>query len=272
MLFNGVRTAALARSKEAGKNETECAMAVILRESLQLVSDPRNLDGSVEEVFRLMLGVDCKRRAARLFTRPESVTAVVGFGGVLSGACVYRSGARAALRIAALMTGMEFTSMDDTVKDAIGEIGNMLAGAWKGKVPESGRQLRPVGAGSDYRKRLQPACAGARVQAAPHVSLRRCKLRSDDRLRRDSIASSGFRVGIPIFERLQGRCSLGKHRLECCGMGYSNPGTAVDTWVNVSVFREWEAIARWIVVCCKAQPPACRLLQGTASGLSSMQV
>ena len=34
-------------------------------------------------------------------------------------------------------------------------------------------------------------------------------------------------MGIPIFERLQGRCSLGSHRLECCGIGYINPGTAV---------------------------------------------
>ena len=28
------------------------------------VSDPRNLDASVEEVFRLMLGVDCRARGA----------------------------------------------------------------------------------------------------------------------------------------------------------------------------------------------------------------
>ncbi len=159
MLFNGVRTAALARSKEAGKNETECAMAVTMRESLQLVSDPRNLDGSVEEVFRLMLGVDCKRVSGPAVHEAESVTAVVGFGGVLSGACVYRSGARAALRIAALMTGMEFTSMDDTVKDAIGEIGNMLAGAWKGKVPNlaanCGLSVPAVITGSNYHLHVQ---------------------------------------------------------------------------------------------------------------------
>ncbi len=36
-------------------------MAVSLRESVQQVSDPRNLDASVEEVFRLMLGVECQR-------------------------------------------------------------------------------------------------------------------------------------------------------------------------------------------------------------------
>ena len=38
-------------------------MAVSLRESVERVSDPRNLDASVEEVFRLMLGVECRREA-----------------------------------------------------------------------------------------------------------------------------------------------------------------------------------------------------------------
>jgi chemotaxis protein CheX len=159
MLFNGVRTAALARSKEAGKNETGCAMAVSMRESLQLVSDPRNLDASVEEVFKLMLGVNCERVSGPVSEEAESVTAVVGFGGVLSGACVYRSGARAAMRVAALMTGMEFTSLDDTVKDAIGEIGNMLAGTWKGKVPNlaanCGLSVPAVITGSNYNLHVQ---------------------------------------------------------------------------------------------------------------------
>ena len=46
-------------------------MAVSLRESIEQVSDPRNLDASVEEVFRLMLGVECQRDHAgrRLWRR-----------------------------------------------------------------------------------------------------------------------------------------------------------------------------------------------------------
>jgi len=159
MLLNGVRTAALARSQRAGKDETECVMTVSLRESVQLVSDPRNLDASVEEVFQLMLGVDCKRECSPPVHEAESVTAVVGFGGVLSGACVFRSGARAALRVAALMTGMEFNGIDDTVMDAIGEIGNMLAGAWKGKVPNlaanCGLSVPAVISGRDYNLHVQ---------------------------------------------------------------------------------------------------------------------
>jgi len=159
MLLNGVRTAALARSKGTDKDETGCSMTVSLRESVQLVSDPRNLDASVEEVFQLMLGVACTRDGCPTIQEAESVTAVVGFGGLLSGACVFRSGASTALRVAALMTGMEFATIDDTVKDAIGEIGNMLAGAWKGKLPElaanCGLSIPAVITGRDYNLHVQ---------------------------------------------------------------------------------------------------------------------
>jgi chemotaxis protein CheX len=137
----------------------EPEMAVSLRESVQLVSDPRNLDASVEEVFQLMLGVNCRRDSAPAVQELESVTAVVGFGGLLSGACVFKSGSSAAIRIAAHMTGMEFAEIDDTVKDGIGEICNMLAGAWKGKVPDlaanCGLSVPAVITGRDYNLHVQ---------------------------------------------------------------------------------------------------------------------
>jgi len=134
-------------------------MAVSLRESVHLVSDPRNLDASVEEVFQLMLGVNCRRDAVFVLDEQESVTAVVGFGGLLSGACVFRSGSSTAIKIAAHMTGMEFEEVDDTVKDGIGEICNMLAGAWKGKVPNlaanCGLSVPAVITGRDYHLHVQ---------------------------------------------------------------------------------------------------------------------
>ena len=135
-------------------------MALSLRDSVDVVSDPRNLDTSVEEVFHLMLGVNCRRYTGPVEAgEPESVTAVVGFGGLLSGACVFRSGSSAAMKIAAHMTGMEFEEVDDTVKDGIGEICNMLAGAWKGKVPDlaanTGLSVPAVITGRDYNLHVQ---------------------------------------------------------------------------------------------------------------------
>ena len=159
MLLNGVRRAAAAGARVAGTSERERTMTVSLRESVELVSDPRNLDASVEEVFQLMLGADCRRVSAALPCEAESATAVVGFGGALSGACVLSCGAGAALKIAARMTGTEFGDIDDTVKDAMGEVCNMLAGSWKGKVPElaanCGLSVPAVITGRDYNLHVQ---------------------------------------------------------------------------------------------------------------------
>ncbi len=159
MLLNGVRNAAIALGRATGMNEMERTMALSLRESVHLVSDPGNLDASVDEVFHLMLGVRCERAAGPPEVEPESVTAVVGFGGLLSGACVFRTGGLAAMKIAQQMTGMEFTSIDDIVKDGIGEICNMLAGAWKGKVPglaaNCGLSVPAVITGRDYNLHVQ---------------------------------------------------------------------------------------------------------------------
>lgn len=134
-------------------------MTVSLRESLHQVADPRNLDAGVEEVFQLMLGLECRQETDPEEPEPYSVTAVVGFGGLLSGACVLSTGRTVALTIAAHMTGMDFEEVDDTVKDAIGEICNMLAGAWKGKVPElaanCGLSVPAVITGRDYRLHVQ---------------------------------------------------------------------------------------------------------------------
>jgi chemotaxis protein CheX len=160
VLLNGVRRAAVVTTGDGGSKEMERTMTCSLRESVHLVSDPKNLDGSVEEVFKLMLGVNCKRYSGPVEIRePESVTAVVGFGGLLSGACVFRSGASAAIKIAAHMTGMEIEEVDDTVMDGIGEICNMLAGAWKGKVPDlaanCGLSIPAVICGQDYKIHVQ---------------------------------------------------------------------------------------------------------------------
>jgi chemotaxis protein CheX len=54
---------------------------------------------------------------------------------------------------------MEFAEIDDTVKDAIGEICNMLAGAWKGNVPElsanCGLSIPAVITGRNYEIHVQ---------------------------------------------------------------------------------------------------------------------
>jgi chemotaxis protein CheX len=138
-------------------------MTQSLRRSLDVISDPGSLDASVAEVFGLMLDVRCKRigdaGVGDASTSDESVTGVVGFGGALSGACVFRCDALSARTVASRMTGIEFKKIDNTVKDAIGELCNMLAGTWKGRVPElsanCGLSVPAVITGRDYRLHVQ---------------------------------------------------------------------------------------------------------------------
>jgi len=157
MALNGIRMGAGRWLTDSGQREK--VLVHSLRDNLHLVSDPRNLDSSVDEVFNMMLGVSCIVVPKTLVSDREIITAVVGFGGLLSGACVFRSGGNAALKIAANLTGMEFSEIDDTVKDAIGEICNMVAGAWKGKVPElsanCGLSIPAVITGRDYKLHVQ---------------------------------------------------------------------------------------------------------------------
>lgn len=133
--------------------------AVSLRGSVERVADPANLDESVGEVFAMMLGGVAKREGGPVSTVPESVTAVVGFGGVLSGACILRGNTAAACRLAGRLTGQEFAKVDDTVQDGFGELCNMLAGSWKSKVPElaahCGLSVPAVISGRDYNLHVQ---------------------------------------------------------------------------------------------------------------------
>jgi chemotaxis protein CheX len=134
-------------------------MTVSLRDSVERVANPHNLDVSVEEVFRLMMGVECRRSAEPLSQGVDWVTAVVGFGGLLSGACVFRAGGEEARTLATHLTGMDFAEIDDTVKDGFGELCNMIAGSWKAKVPElsagCGLSVPAVITGRDYTLRVQ---------------------------------------------------------------------------------------------------------------------
>ncbi|HVJ07583.1 MAG TPA: chemotaxis protein CheX [Acidisarcina sp.] len=105
-----------------------------VKENVQLLA----LDEAVEEVFRVMMNVACEpveSSSEPASLTGEIMTAVVGMAGVLSGTFVLRMEEAVALGMAELLTGMEFSEIDGTVNDALGEVCNMLVGAWKGKTP-----------------------------------------------------------------------------------------------------------------------------------------
>jgi chemotaxis protein CheX len=98
------------------------------------------LDRAMEEVFGTMMGMECSladdpEHAAEAM-EGETVAALIGLAGALAGTVVLQCAKAGALKISACLTGMELTEVDAMVRDAMGEVANMVAGAWKGQDPE----------------------------------------------------------------------------------------------------------------------------------------
>jgi len=94
------------------------------------------LDRAVEEVFGTMMGLECRQAGEAEPMEGETVAALIGLAGALTGTVVVQCGRAGSMRISGSLTGMEPEEVDATVRDAIGEVGNMVAGAWKGHDPE----------------------------------------------------------------------------------------------------------------------------------------
>lgn len=116
-------------------------MAEVMEQGVQsvsaMVADAAYLDQAVDEVFGLMLGaqVACVEGSVNMSPECETLTAVIGLAGAMSGACTIKALAGTAMHLTSRMLGLEVTAIDDGVLDGLGEISNMLAGAWKSKIP-----------------------------------------------------------------------------------------------------------------------------------------
>ncbi len=94
------------------------------------------MDGAVKEVFETMLGVECSSiDPPPPPAAPDSTSVLIGLAGVISGSCILQIDALSGLRIAGLLTGSDQTG-EEIVNDALGEVCNMVAGAWNRSLPE----------------------------------------------------------------------------------------------------------------------------------------
>jgi chemotaxis protein CheX len=100
---------------------------------------------ATQEVFTTMLMEEVSA-GAPLETRNErftdSISSIVGMAGANKGAVAVHSPVNVACRITELFLGMEVESLDDDVKDAMGELANMITGNVKGKLEEQGQDIR----------------------------------------------------------------------------------------------------------------------------------
>lgn len=87
-----------------------------------------------QDVFSTMLMVDLDSEAAVINQRlplPSNLSSMIGLGGGLRGVLAVHCPAVVAKAITSTFLGMEVEELNEDVKDAIGEIANMVAGNLK---------------------------------------------------------------------------------------------------------------------------------------------
>lgn len=114
------------------------------------------LDGDVREIFSTMVGVELPSstpvETETKFT--DCVTAMVGLAGSYNGMIAVHAEQATALSFASQMLGMEITECDDDVRDALGEVANMIGGSFKHHFVDDGHEVRlstpSVMSGNEY--------------------------------------------------------------------------------------------------------------------------
>ena len=92
------------------------------------------LESSALEVFEMMAGARMGLNSKTDAEPSGELTAMVGMAGALCGIMTVRCSRETATKCASLMLGGDAVSNPSTVRDALGELCNMVAGNFKAKV------------------------------------------------------------------------------------------------------------------------------------------
>lgn len=126
------------------------------------------LDHAAAEVFEMMVGTPLGPSDQATLPRVVDYTAMIGLAGDLCGVLCFRSSMASAETIAAKMLGMDECTSAESIRDALGEICNMVAGSFKAQLSDIATQcmlsVPTVVSGKDYE--LFPLANGLRVQVA----------------------------------------------------------------------------------------------------------
>jgi chemotaxis protein CheX len=107
-------------------NSGETANRITIRE-LEV-----SLERALKEITTTMFNCDSEIIAIdRVDAVPPGLSAIVGFGGRISGYIAIHLPPKSACRLASSLLGMSFGEIDEIVADAMGEMVNMLAGGVK---------------------------------------------------------------------------------------------------------------------------------------------
>ncbi|MDY0267680.1 chemotaxis protein CheX [Trichloromonas sp.] len=106
--------------------------------------DTHIADATVE-IFSTMLMMEVNPLAPlteRIKTHQKSVTGIVGMAGLYKGMLAIHAPATAAMAITGNFLGLEVDDVNDDVKDAMGELANMLAGSIKAKLSDNSKDIQ----------------------------------------------------------------------------------------------------------------------------------
>jgi len=119
----------------------------------------------VESVFQTMIDLEVAVSDAPWARSPDTITAAVHFAGDWRGAALVECDAPQACHFATRFMGIALpATIDDDVRDAMGELANMVAGNLKSVLPRGvGLSMPSVVEGSDYTLRVCGAKAVERL-------------------------------------------------------------------------------------------------------------
>ena len=110
-------------------------------EDKQLVEE---IVSGVRDVFSMMIMVEVVEVTAPSVGKNDSLpelTSIIGFGGDVSGMLALHCSGRFAIKMTTSFLGMEIVDINDDVKDAVGEVANMVAGNLKVSFKQQGRDI-----------------------------------------------------------------------------------------------------------------------------------
>lgn len=127
------------------------------------------LEQVADLVFLTMLNLQVAPAAVPCETTRSNVTGVVHFAGLWRGAVLFECGRQLACQFTSRLMGVPLPeAIDDDVRDAIGELTNMVAGNLKSVLPPGvGLSMPSVVEGGDYSLRL---CGGNLVERVAFTS------------------------------------------------------------------------------------------------------
>jgi chemotaxis protein CheX len=126
------------------------------------------LGSAAAEVFEMMVGTPLGLSDQATLPLAADYTAMIGLAGDLCGVLSFRCGNDSAAQIAGKMLGTEECTSAESIRDALGEICNMVAGSFKAQVSDLATQcmlsVPMVVSGKDYQ--LYPLVDGLRIQVS----------------------------------------------------------------------------------------------------------